>query len=70
MTPRTMNVMGAYVAAKMDRIETMELRSGFAVGKSGTEGFQAAYAIRTVLDEFTIPAILLREERFRKFPRS
>jgi saccharopine dehydrogenase (NAD+, L-lysine-forming) len=67
-TPGTMNVMGGYVASKMDRIETMKLRSGSAVVKGGTEGFQAPYAIRTVLDEFTIPAIIFRDGQIQEVP--
>jgi saccharopine dehydrogenase-like NADP-dependent oxidoreductase len=61
-TPGTMNVMGAYVAGKMDEVETMKLRSGSTVVKGG-EGFQVPYAIRTLLDEFTIPPIIFRDGR-------
>lgn len=67
-TPGIMNVMGAYVARKMDGVETMKLRSGSAVVKGGTKGFQAPYAIRTVLDEFTIPAIILRDGKIQEVP--
>jgi saccharopine dehydrogenase (NAD+, L-lysine-forming) len=66
-TPGTMNVMGAYVAEKLDEVEVMKLRSGSTVVKGGG-GFQAPYAIRTVLDEFTIPPIILREGRIREIP--
>ncbi len=67
-TPGTMNVMGSYVASKLDGIETLKLRSGSAVVKAGTEGFQAPYAIRTVLDEFTIPAIIFRDGKIQEVP--
>jgi saccharopine dehydrogenase-like NADP-dependent oxidoreductase len=66
-TPGTMNVMGAYAAAKMDEVETMKLRSGSKVVKGGS-GFQVPYAIRTLLDEFTIPPILFRDGRIQKIP--
>ena len=67
-TPGTMNVMGAYAASKMDRIEAMKLRSGSAVVKGGAAGFQAPYSIRTVLDEFTIPAIIFRDGKIEEVP--
>ncbi len=67
-TPGTMNVMGAHVASKMDRIETMKLRSGSTVIKPGPEGFQPPYAIRTVLDEFTIPPIIFRDGKIQEVP--
>jgi saccharopine dehydrogenase (NAD+, L-lysine-forming) len=66
-TPGTMNVMGAYVAEKLDEVEAMKLRSGSTVVKGGG-GFQAPYAIRTVLDEFTIPPIILRGGRIQEIP--
>ncbi len=67
-TPGTMNVMGAHAASKMDRIETMKLRSGSAVIKPGAEGFQAPYAVHTVLDEFTIPPIIFRDGKIHEVP--
>jgi len=67
-TPGTMNVMGAYAASKMDRIEAMKLRSGSAVVKGGAAGFQAPYSIRTVLDEFTIPPIIFRDGEIKEVP--
>jgi saccharopine dehydrogenase (NAD+, L-lysine-forming) len=66
-TPGTMNVMGAYVAEKLDEVEVMKLRSGSTVVKGGG-GFQVPYAIRTVLDEFTIPPIILRDGRIQEIP--
>jgi saccharopine dehydrogenase-like NADP-dependent oxidoreductase len=64
-TPGTMNVMSAYVAGKMDEVETMKLRSGSTVVKSA-QGFQAPYAIRTLLDEFIIPPIIFRDGRVQE----
>ena len=66
-TPGTMNVMGAYVAGKMDEVETMKLRSGSAVVKGGGS-FQLPYAIRTLLDEFTIPPIIFRDGKIQEVP--
>ncbi len=67
-TPGTMNVMGTYVASNMDKIETMKLRSGSAVVQPGAENFQAPYAIRTILDEFTFPPIVLRDGKIQEVP--
>lgn len=66
-TPGTMNVMGAYVAGKMDAVESMKLRSGSTVIKGG-EGFQVPYAIRTLLDEFTVPPIIFHDGRVQEIP--
>lgn len=66
-TPGTMNVMGAYVAGKLDEIDTMKLRSGAAVVKTAG-GFQMPYAVRTLLDEFTIPPIIFRDGKIQEIP--
>ena len=66
-TPGTMNVMGAYVAGKMDSIDTLKLRSGSRVVKGGG-GFQVPYAIRTLLDEFTVPPIIFRDGKIQEIP--
>jgi saccharopine dehydrogenase-like NADP-dependent oxidoreductase len=66
-TPGTMNVMGAYVAEKLDEVEAMKLRSGSTVVKGGG-GFQVPYAIRTVLDEFTIPPVIFRGGKIQEIP--
>jgi saccharopine dehydrogenase-like NADP-dependent oxidoreductase len=66
-TPGTMNVMGAYVAEKLDEVEAMKLRSGATVIKGGG-GFQVPYAIRTVLDEFTVPPVILRGGKIQEIP--
>ncbi len=67
-TPGTMNVMAAYGATKLARIQTAKLRSGSATVKPGADVFQSPYSIRTVLDEFTMPPIVLRKGKLRKLP--
>lgn len=68
-TPGTMNVMAAHAAAAVDRIEKVRLRSGSAVvGPPRSDSFQSPYSIRTVLDEFTLPAVVLKNGRIRQMP--
>jgi lysine 6-dehydrogenase len=67
-TPGTMNVMAAYAAKKLDIIETVRLRSGYSIVSGKTENVQMPYSFRTVLDEFTKPAPILREGRIVMVP--
>lgn len=67
-TPGTMNVMAAYGASKMDRITKIKLRSGSALISKPSEVFQSPFSIRTVLDEFTLPPIVLKEGIIREMP--
>jgi len=67
-TPGTMNVMAASGASKLSGIRSVKLRSGSATVKPGAEFFQSPYSIRTVLDEFTIPPVVLRKGKLRKMP--
>jgi lysine 6-dehydrogenase len=68
-TPGTMNVMGAYGAGKLDRIEKVLLRSSGAVVSGGEPGkFVPPYAIRTVFDEFSMDAPILRNGKIQFVP--
>src|SRR2546425_5638824 len=63
-TPGTMNVMGMYGASKLDKVEKMLLRSSGAVVAGGEPGkFVPPYAIRTIFDELSLDAPVLREEQ-------
>jgi len=53
--------MAAYAASKMDSIDKVRLRSGYAVVSGKARGLQMHYSFRTVLDEFTKQAPVLRE---------
>jgi saccharopine dehydrogenase (NAD+, L-lysine-forming) len=66
-TPGTMNVMAAQAASLLDRVRTIRLRSGFAV-VSPRETFQPPFSIRTILDEFTMPAIIFRSGKIVVVP--
>jgi len=67
-TPGTMNVMAAYAASKLDTIKKVKLRSGYAIVSGRTENVQMPYSFRTVLDEFTKPAPILRDSKVVMVP--
>jgi len=68
-TPGTMNVMAAYGASKLDRVDEVLLRSSGAVVSGGETGtFVPPYAIRTILDEFSMDAPILRKGKIRFVP--
>src|SRR5438128_7508616 len=61
-TPGTMNVMGMHGASKLDKVEKVRLRSSGAVVAGGEPGkFVPPYAIRTIFDEFSLDAPILRK---------
>ncbi len=67
-SPGTMNVMAGYGGSKMTKISNVKLRSGSAVVSKPSELFQSPYSIRTVLDEFTLPPIILRSGEIQEVP--
>lgn len=68
-TPGTMNVMGAHGASKLDRIDRVMLRSSGAVVSGGEHGmFVPPYAIRTIFDEFSMDAPILRKGKIQFVP--
>jgi saccharopine dehydrogenase (NAD+, L-lysine-forming) len=68
-TPGTMNVMAAYGASQLDRVHKVQLRSSGAVVSGGEAGtFVPPYAIRTILDEFSMEAPIFREGKIEFVP--
>src|SRR5438309_3191497 len=68
-TPGTMNVMGVYGASKLDTVSKVQLRSSGAVVAGGEPGkFVPPYAIRTIFDEFSLDAPILRKGRIQFVP--
>lgn len=68
-TPGTMNVMGAYAASKLDKVHRMQLRSSGAVVRGGDPAlFVPPYAVRTIFDEFSMDAPILRNGKIRFVP--
>ncbi len=68
-TPGTMNVMGMYGASRLDKVHKMILRSSGAVVEGGEPGkFVPPYAIRTIFDEFSMDAPILRDGKIKFVP--
>ena len=68
-TPGTMNVMGMFGASKLDRVHKVMLRSSGAVVSGGEpDKFVPPYAIRTIFDEFTMDAPILRDGKIKFVP--
>ena len=68
-TPGTMNVMGMYGASKLDRVDKIMLRSSGAVVSGGEpDKFVPPYAIRTIFDEFSLDAPILRDGKIKFVP--
>jgi saccharopine dehydrogenase (NAD+, L-lysine-forming) len=66
-TPGIMNVMARHAAEKFTSIDRVRLRSGSRTLEQASR-FVAPYSIRTVLDEFTIKPVVLRNGRLREVP--
>src|SRR2546428_6370565 len=68
-TPGTMNVLGMYGASKLDKVEKVLLRSSGAVIAGGEGGkVVPPYAIRTIFDEFSLDAPILRKGKIQFVP--
>ncbi len=63
-TPGIMNVLGAHGAKKLLRIRKVDLRCGSRTLEEGE--FTAPYSIKTVLDEFTLKPVVLRNGRVKE----
>src|SRR5439155_12144234 len=68
-TPGTMNVKGIHRASQLDKVDKVLLRSSGAVVAGGEPGkFVPPYAIRTIFDEFSLDAPILRNGKIRFVP--
>jgi lysine 6-dehydrogenase len=67
-SPGTMNVLAAHGASKMTKISKVNLRSGSVVVSKPSDVFQSPYSLRTVIDEFTLPPVILRDGRLKEIP--
>ncbi len=67
-SPGITNVMAAYGASKLTRVRTVKIR--VAGGRSGSSGgfFSPPYSFRTILDEASLPAIILRNGKIQEVP--
>ncbi len=68
-TPGTMNVMGMHGASKLDKVHKMILRSSGITVEGGEPGkFVVPYAVRTIFDEFSMDAPILRDGKIKFVP--
>ncbi len=67
-SPGTMNVLAGYGGSKMKKISKVKLRSGSVGVSKSSEVFQSPYSIRTVLDEFTLSPVILRNGAIQEVP--
>ena len=67
-TPGTMNVMAELGAQHLDEVHEIDLRCGGYDPRPSMALLPAPYAIDTILDEFTLPAIALRDGEMVELP--
>ncbi len=60
-TPGTMNVMAAAGVERLDEVTDISLRCGGLDPAPSEAPLPVPYAVDTILDEFTIPAVVLRD---------
>lgn len=65
--PGITNVLARVAAAKFDLIETVAIRDGTYDPTAGV-GLQTGYALATVLDEASQPAVVWEDDEFRTVP--
>jgi lysine 6-dehydrogenase len=63
-TPGIMNLLGAHGARKFRRVKKVDLRCGSKSLEQG--GFATPYSIKTVLDEFTMKPVVLRDGHIKE----
>jgi lysine 6-dehydrogenase len=67
-SPGTTNVMAALAARELDAVEAVEVRLGIAELTPSGGPLPVPYAIGTVLDEFSVPAVAFRDGGFVEVP--
>ncbi|MEA2435108.1 MAG: hypothetical protein QOG54_2565 [Actinomycetota bacterium] len=67
-TPGTMNVMAAAAAERLDEIHEIHLRCGGMDPQPSAAPLPAPYAIDTILDEFTLPAVVVSLGELKEIP--
>ncbi|HEY2959555.1 MAG TPA: saccharopine dehydrogenase C-terminal domain-containing protein [Actinomycetota bacterium] len=67
-SPGTTNVMAALAARELERVESVEVRLGIADFASHDAALPLPYAAPTLLDEFSMPAMVWRGGRWNSVP--
>lgn len=67
-TPGTTNVMAALGASQLDEVHEIHIRCGGTDPEPSTAPLPAPYAIDTILDEFSVPAVVVADGELREVP--
>jgi len=67
-SPGTTNVMAALAARELATVEAVEVRLGIADFTKSTAPLPLPYAVHTLLDEFSVPAMVFRGGRWAAVP--
>jgi lysine 6-dehydrogenase len=67
-SPGTTNVLAALAARGLERVEEVEVRLGVADFAPSAAPVPVPYAIGTILDEFSVPAMTFRDGRLVEVP--
>ena len=67
-SPGTTNVLAALAGRGLDRVEEVEVRLGVADFAPSGAPVPVPYAIQTILDEFSVPAMTFRDGRLVEVP--
>jgi saccharopine dehydrogenase-like NADP-dependent oxidoreductase len=67
-SPGTTNVLAALAGRGLDRVEEVEVRLGVADFAPSSAPVPVPYAIQTILDEFSVPAMTFRDGRLVEVP--
>jgi len=64
--PGVANVQAGWLAGKLDQVDSVRIFNGSTLDRG--DSLSAPYAIQTILDEISQPAIVFREGRFQERP--
>ncbi len=68
-SPGKTNLLAAWAAAELDEVHALHVSAAATdPTPAGHTGLSAPYAIETILDELTLPAVILREGRLEEVP--
>lgn len=66
--PGTVNVMAKYAIEKLDEVQTIRITNASSSGRKASSPLAATYALDSVLDEFTMNAIVFEDGQFKEIP--
>jgi len=66
--PGIVNIMARYAADRLDKIEYIRIRDGIVNFTPTKVPLKVPYALDTLLDEFTVPAQIFEDGKFKEVP--